>query len=96
MVSNSSSSPASHLIQLIRKNPHVIFYASGTFNRTPPVFAGKYQDSESEKVAQQDINLTMSKIDKETFDRLHEESRRLKFENESTARDLSSTKNQLV
>jgi hypothetical protein len=27
---------------------------------------------------------------------LHEESRRLKFENESTARDLSSTKNQLV
>ena len=39
---------------------------------------------------------TMPKIDKETFDRLHEESRRLKFENESTARDLSSTKNQLV
>ncbi len=59
-------------------------------------FAGKYQDSENDKAAQQEHNITISKIDKEALERLTEESRRLKFENENALRDFTATKAQLV
>jgi len=58
--------------------------------------AGKHQDSENDKVVQQEHSLTVSKIDKETFDRITEESRRLKIENENTLKVCMDTKAELV
>jgi len=61
-----------------------------------PTFSGKYQDSENDKVAQKETNSTMAKIDKENFERLQVESKNMKFENEATLRDLTTTKAALV
>jgi ribosomal protein L24 len=58
--------------------------------------AGKYQDSENDKVVQQEHSLTVSKIDKEALNRFTEESRRLKFENENNLKVAMEAKAQLV
>jgi len=64
--------------------------------KTITIFAGKYQESENDKAAEQEHSITISKIDKESFNRLTEESRRLKFEHEATLREFMVTKAQLV
>jgi hypothetical protein len=58
--------------------------------------AGKYQDSENDKVVQQEHSLTVSKIDKEALNRITEESRKLKFENENNLKVCMEAKAQLV
>ena len=58
--------------------------------------AGKYQDSENDKVVQQEHSLTVSKIDKEALNRITEESRKLKFENENNVKVCMEAKAQLV
>jgi hypothetical protein len=91
LATNSQGTGTAHLIQLIRKAP--------SYSLCTPIYedlAGKYQDSENDKVVQQEHSLTVSKIDKETFDRITEESRRLKFENESAHKSCEATKAELV
>jgi hypothetical protein len=58
--------------------------------------AGNYQDSEYDKVVQQEHSLTVSKIDKEALDRITEESRKLKLENEHNLKVCMEAKAQLV
>jgi hypothetical protein len=82
------------LIQLIRKIPYQICHARTS--KAITISAGKYQDSENDKAAQQEHNVTISKIDKEALDRLTEESRQLKFDKETALRDFTTTKAQLV
>jgi hypothetical protein len=93
-VSSSQGTSTTNLIQLIRKEPYH-FIVLG-LPKTITIFAGKYQESENDKAAEQEHSITISKIDKESFNRLTEESRRLKFEHEATLREFMVTKAQLV
>jgi hypothetical protein len=93
--SNSQGAFTANPMHLIRKKPSC-FCISRALNAGNSFVSGQFQDIENDKVAQQERNVTISKIDKDALDRLTEESRQLKFLHETTLRDFTSTKSRLV